>query len=131
MPYSSKIQQRLRAKLPPEPLERFECVGVRDLGVDVHRHIDLRTAQDAHGNPRMHVERRSRVAQVCLMSCTVIRRKPALAQRVSKRRFRFRGSNGVPAREVNTSPLWTQTLFLGSAGILVLGAALACVPQLV
>ena len=45
-----------------------------------------------------------RVAQVCLMSCTVIRRTPALAQRVSKRRFRFRGSNGVPARVVNTSP---------------------------
>jgi hypothetical protein len=42
------------------------------------------------------------------MSCTVIRRTPALAQRVSKRRFRFRGSNGVPARVVNTSPLCTQ-----------------------
>jgi hypothetical protein len=38
----------------------------------------------------------------------VMRRTPALAQRVSKRRFRFRGSNGVPARVVNTSPLWTQ-----------------------
>jgi hypothetical protein len=43
------------------------------------------------------------VAQVCLMSCTVMRRTTALAQRVSKRRFKFRGSNGVPARVVNTS----------------------------
>jgi hypothetical protein len=42
------------------------------------------------------------------MSCTVIRRTPALVQRVSKRRFRFRGSNGVPALVVNTSPLCTQ-----------------------
>jgi hypothetical protein len=33
--------------LPPEPLERL---GVRDLGVDVHRHVDLRTSQDPHGN---------------------------------------------------------------------------------
>ena len=57
MPYSSKIQQRLRAKLPPEPLERLERLGVGDLGVDVHRHVDLRMAQDPHGNPRMHVER--------------------------------------------------------------------------
>ena len=30
MPYSSKVQQRLRAKLPPEPLERVECLGVRE-----------------------------------------------------------------------------------------------------
>jgi hypothetical protein len=32
------------------------------------------------------------------MSCTVIRRTPALMQRVSKRRFRFRGSDGATAR---------------------------------
>jgi hypothetical protein len=57
MPYSSKVQQRLRAKLPPEMLERAECPGIGDLCVDVHRHIDLRMAQDAHSNPRIHVER--------------------------------------------------------------------------
>jgi hypothetical protein len=54
---SSEVQQRLRAKLPPEPLERVECLGVGDLGADFHRHVDLRMTQDAHGNPRMHVER--------------------------------------------------------------------------
>ena len=57
MPYSSKVQQRLGAKLPPEPLERMERPGVGDLGIDVHRHVDLRMAQDPHSNPRMHVER--------------------------------------------------------------------------
>ena len=51
LPYSSKVQQRLRAKLPPEPLERFQCLGVRDLGVDIPRHADLRMAEDVHGNP--------------------------------------------------------------------------------
>ena len=57
MLYSSKVQQRLRAKLPPEPLECLERPGIGDLGVNVHRHVDLRMAQDAHGNPRMHIER--------------------------------------------------------------------------
>ena len=56
MPYSSKVQQRLGAKLPPEPLERLERLVVGDLGVDVHRHVDLSMAQDPHGNPGMHVE---------------------------------------------------------------------------
>jgi hypothetical protein len=32
-------------------------------------------------------------------------RTPALAQRVSKRRLRLRGSNGVPTRVVNINPL--------------------------
>jgi len=54
MPYSSKVQQRLQAKLPPEPLERL-LVG--ELGVDVHSHVNLRMTQDPHCNPRMHVER--------------------------------------------------------------------------
>jgi hypothetical protein len=58
MPYSSKVQQRLRAKLPPEPRECLERPLVGDLGVDIHRHVDLRMAQDPHGHPRMHVERR-------------------------------------------------------------------------
>ena len=31
MPYSSKVQQRLRAKLPSEPLERVERLRVGDL----------------------------------------------------------------------------------------------------
>ena len=31
MPYSSKVQQRLRAKLPPEPLEHMERLGIADL----------------------------------------------------------------------------------------------------
>ena len=57
VPYSRKVQQCLRAKLPPEPLERVERLGVGDLGVDVHRHVDLRMPQDPHGNPGMHVER--------------------------------------------------------------------------
>jgi len=56
MPYSGKVQQRLRAKLPPEPLERLERPGIGNLGVDVHRHVDLSMAQDPHGNPGMHVE---------------------------------------------------------------------------
>ena len=51
MPYSSKVQQRLRAKLPPEPLERLERPGIGDLGIGVHRHVDLRMPQDPHGNP--------------------------------------------------------------------------------
>jgi hypothetical protein len=59
MPYSSKVQRRLRAKLSPEPLERFERLGVGYLGVDVHRHIDLRVPEDAHHNPGMHVKRAS------------------------------------------------------------------------
>src|SRR5271165_6655754 len=51
------VQQRLRAKLPPEPLERLERLGIGDLGVDVHRHVDLRMTQNPHGNPGVHVER--------------------------------------------------------------------------
>ena len=35
-------------------------------------------------------------------------RTPALAQRVSKRRLRLRGSNGVPTRVVNIKPLCTH-----------------------
>jgi hypothetical protein len=35
----------------------------------------------------------------------VIRRTPARAQRVSKRRLKLRGSNAVPAKVVNTSPV--------------------------
>jgi hypothetical protein len=46
LPYSSKIQQRLGAKLPPEPLERVERLGIGNLRKDVHRHVDLRMAQD-------------------------------------------------------------------------------------
>jgi hypothetical protein len=99
MPYSSKVHQRLRAKLPPEPLERFERPGIGDLDVGVHRYVDLRMAQDPNGNPRMHVEGSEKSGTgMCLMLCTVKRRTPAFAQRVSKRRFRFRGSKGVPAR---------------------------------
>ena len=55
--FSYAVQQHLRAKLPPEPLERLERLVVGDLGVDVHRDVDLRVPQDAHGDPRMHVER--------------------------------------------------------------------------
>jgi hypothetical protein len=42
------------------------------------------------------------------MSLTVMSRTPALAQRVSKRRLRLRGSNGVPARVVNINPLYAH-----------------------
>jgi hypothetical protein len=46
MPYSSEVQQRLRIELLAQALERLEGLGVGDLGVDVHRHVDLRMAQD-------------------------------------------------------------------------------------
>jgi len=84
MPRSCKVQQRLRAKLPPQPLERLERLSVGDLGVDIHRHVDLRMAQDPHGHPGMHVEHGQQSGTG--MSCTVMRRTPALTQRVSKRR---------------------------------------------
>src|SRR6516225_2766255 len=47
----------LGAKLSPEPLERLERLVVGDLGVDVHRYVDLCMPQDSHGDPGMHVER--------------------------------------------------------------------------
>jgi hypothetical protein len=56
--YSSKVvQQRLGAELPREPPERPERVRIRDLGVHIHRHVDLRMTQDAHGHAWVHVER--------------------------------------------------------------------------
>ena len=57
MTYSSEVQQWLCVELPGQPLERLERLGGGNLGVNVHRHVDLRMAQDAHSNARMHVER--------------------------------------------------------------------------
>src|ERR1017187_3916238 len=57
MPYSSEVQQRLRIELLAQALERLEGLGVGDLGVDVHRHVDLGMPEDALGHARMHVER--------------------------------------------------------------------------
>src|ERR1039458_3853408 len=54
--YSSEVQLRLRIELPAEPLERLQRLGIRDLVVDVHRHVDLRMTQDAHGHPRVYVQ---------------------------------------------------------------------------
>ena len=50
----------------------------------------------------------SRLAQVRLTSWTVILRSPAFSRRVSKRRLKLRGSNGVPTLVVNTSPVSVQ-----------------------
>ena len=48
--YSRKVQQRLRAKLgaklSAKPLERLKRLRIGNLGVDVHRHVDLCMAQD-------------------------------------------------------------------------------------
>ena len=38
-----------QAKLPPEPPERLESPGVRNLGVDVHRDVDLREVRTGRG----------------------------------------------------------------------------------
>src|ERR1700729_2074619 len=39
--YSSKVQQPSRIELLAETLECSECLLVRDLGVDIHSHLDL------------------------------------------------------------------------------------------
>ena len=44
MPYSSKVQQRLRTKLPPEPLERSKRLSVRDLDLASRSRIRLRVS---------------------------------------------------------------------------------------
>ena len=49
MGYSSEVQQQLRIELPAEALERLKCRGDRHLGIDIHRHIDLRMPEDSRG----------------------------------------------------------------------------------
>jgi hypothetical protein len=53
-----KYSKRLRIDLLAEASERLERLRVRHLGVDVHRHIDLRMPQDSHRHPRFHVQGR-------------------------------------------------------------------------
>lgn len=58
--YSSKVQQRSGAELLAEPPSRLERLGVRDLRVDVHRHVNLRVAQDPHSHPGIKAARAAR-----------------------------------------------------------------------
>jgi hypothetical protein len=57
MLHGSEVQQRLRIELLTQPLQRFQGVGVGDLRIDLHRDVDLRVPQDAHGDPGMDVQR--------------------------------------------------------------------------
>lgn len=57
-PVQQQSQQRPGVELLREPLERLERLRVRHLGVDVHRHVDMGMAHNAHSHPGMYVQGR-------------------------------------------------------------------------
>ena len=55
---AAKYSNGLLPSLFAEPLKRPQRLGVRHLGIDIHRHVDLSMTKYPHGHPRMNVERR-------------------------------------------------------------------------